>query len=222
MPWCFCALPSCYAKKETPEFILYLQQQQQQQRSTLQLFNKALLTLNVNICRARWEKEAITQVVPSHWAAPHLETLSYGDILHSLKQLHCGRIQYELHWGNMTRGCISEQIKSKDHNFSAPCLEVHTHTNWTTHTICIHSLSFCCVVEGAVTHKRKIHFILYSTQICNFKPLTKDKALIGTLCNVKTTLLFLIQNHSFSAIKHLIYTTGYFVFIKTQCNRVKT
>lgn len=204
MPWCFCALPSCYAKKETPEFILYLQQQQ---RSTLQLFNKALLTLNVNICRARWEKEAITQVVPSHWAAPHLETLSYGDILHSLKQLHCGRIQYELHWGNMT---------------SAPCLEEHTHTNWTTHTICIHSLSFCCVVEGAVTHKRKIHFILYSTQICNFKPLRKDKALIGTLCNVTTTLLFLIQNHSFSAIEHLIYTTGCLVFIKTQCNRVKT
>lgn len=54
--------------------------------------------------------------------------------------------------------------------------------------------------------------LLYSTEVHNFEPLGKDKALlIGALCNVIIPSLFVIKNNSLGAIYHLIYSGGYHV-----------
>lgn len=63
---------------------------------------------------------------------------------------------------------------------------------------------------------KKKHFVVYSTQICNFEPLGKDKALIGALCNVITPSLFVIKKN----LAHLHYSIYCTVYI--HCSWVKT
>lgn len=55
--------------------------------------------------------------------------------------------------------------------------------------------------------KKNLKNPLYSSEVHNFEPLGKDRALlIGALCNVIIPSLFVIKNNSLGAIYHLIYS----------------
>lgn len=136
----------------------------------------------------------------------------YKDILHDREH-----IQY---WGVQGWYCkrLSEWAESKVRIMIRLPWVTHLHTEWVTHSTYVHSL--CHVVEGAEIHKNlyrrpkkeKKHLIVYSTEVHNFEPLGKDKALIGALCNVIIPSLFMITKiNSLGAIYHLIYTPEYLV-----------
>lgn len=130
------------------------------------------------------------------------------------------------------RGCISEQNQKKGSRFvrSPPWVTHMLAKNRAAHTICIHSLSCCHVVEGAGIHqyllkktkKKKKHFIVYSTQIWNFEPLGKDKALIGAPFYVITPSVFVIKK-----LFSWCYLPSHLHFwiscaVKIECNWMRT
>lgn len=130
--------------------------------------------------------------VISQSCASHLETLSYGDVLHSLKPLH---IQHELHRGpadHRLHQWAELEVKITLFFCSSPW-----GTQTQPRTPSAFTVWLCWVVEDTGIHSLW-GGIVYSTQICNFKLLEEDKVLITALCNVITP--------SLSVIKKLILT----------------